>query len=164
MPHICDSTVTKLWRYTKKSGMNISDDFLSSHNFMTLPPQNNILSQIYDFLQICVVRYLGAWINGFTDPQICFSSEWVGVVRRLTNAFEKNEKCHKFFIYGRKVWFSTTAVWSGLCLYKYYNVLGFCPFSPKNMILRIQRWKAPLILYSFDDISIDSFDLNLLMG
>ena len=34
-----------------KGGMNISDDFLSSLNFMTLPPQNNTLPQIYDFLQ-----------------------------------------------------------------------------------------------------------------
>ena len=40
--------------------MNISDDFLSSHNFMTLPPQNNTLPQIYDFLQICAIRCLGS--------------------------------------------------------------------------------------------------------
>ena len=43
--------------------MNISDDFLSSHNFMTLPPQNNTLPKIYDFLQICAVRCLGAVIS-----------------------------------------------------------------------------------------------------
>ena len=48
--------------------MNISDDFLSSHNFMTLPPQNNALPQIYDFLQICAVRCLGAMnVRGFQD-------------------------------------------------------------------------------------------------
>ena len=49
--------------------MNISDDFLSFHNFTTLPPQNNTLPLIYDFLQICAVRCLGAKYVYYYDVQ-----------------------------------------------------------------------------------------------
>ena len=45
--------------------MNISDYFLSFHNFMTLPPQKNTLPRIYDFFSnLCrqMFRRLGVKI------------------------------------------------------------------------------------------------------
>ena len=37
----------------------------------------------------------------FTNTQICFLGEWVGVIYRLTNVYEKNKKCHYFYLWSQ---------------------------------------------------------------